>query len=1658
MKTKYLILAAVSILTIILAGTGQAYLGGFEAQDGYQPFFNDVKGYNAGQYGTNNSGPGGSPVVIPDNTGLWSRLDPVAPGFSYATGHQYRDRLYTNTSGASGLVSDLGLVLTTNHQGWTSAPLNYRYNLDSRDFNGAPVASSANSVVKVSFWWCAQMDQTVGSGYFGDEIKFFDSANKLSFRLGLTERNTGDKVTFWNGATMFESAITAAAGRYDRWDLTFNYVTKTVSADYFEFATSTLHTLVSNVPLADVTANGLDHLEFKTTPGVTNDKLMSVDDFSMEVIKDPDACMEISNGTIGCVPNPAGGFTYTYNFTVTNLSGQFVPNLLVPAVATVPNNGSVTLSPPVIPVNLANGASTTVSVTINGAVPDQQVCFRVALFNAQFSECCSEEICLEMPCVKFTQETIECAPGVTGVVNYSPTIVNTSGGPVKWIEFIPSTPGVQINPGQIDLGSLANNASASVGPLQITGAVPGSLVCFHVVLIDADLHHCCIEEHCIRIPDCGGVAVVLPPLPTGTPAKPCPQNADGGGVPPADCLTICNEKLICETQGAAGGAPCILYTFTVTNQSTFDISNLVFPSAAVTPSQVFFNPPLAPGQASTVTVKICGQPVGSFQFPIVALGLEQGECCSIKHDITLPNCHCLQVLQSSIECIGVDANGTFCYAWSATVQNLEPWIVDHAFLVPDVPSNVTFTPQYFSFPGIGQFGTTTLSSVIKAPGNPSSITFQITIHDANFDHCCAIPITVELPECCDCDITLNFAPTDPAGGQAAPLPAGVSLLNLQQDSSGKIGFPATPKPFPYVYMAASGRGTVVRIDANTGTVLGEFRTVPQSRGSAHSPSRTTVDRFGECWVGNRIDWLNTANVLTGSVMRIGLVIGGTRGNKVPKVGGGWTVTPSPTGQYLEGPFSYTSPSVVDRDGDGLIRTSSGLGDILNWDSANVGTNNTGGVSLADDEGIVTFTRTRAYGVRALAIDANNDLWVGGFPSQNVYGRISGTTGVADWSLAGPNPGIRNIGGGYGALIDANNVLWSVSREGSSSTYGVYRHDLAANVTTFVSAEGCYGIGIDLCDNSIWVSSVYASNETRGALNLVNKFVLRHFNAAGTFLGAYPQPRPAQGLSVDSNGHPFVSGVYYSPGEVWHYSPTGVLLATITGSNIGSTGTAVDHNGKIWVSDFMGDQALRMNPTTNSQEIAVPLGAGATPYNYSDMTGYVSLNAAGQFGMMQYMHDSKCPDTDWGRVSWQTLGEVQKSCTISVEVRASNNALNFPSTWTPVRSMQNFCGRGIKGQYLQVRVIFRRPAGCPPECNPQLCNLRIECCDDISHGPDGGGQGPVISVADVIYVKSGNPVGLRVFASDADGDAMTATLSREGYSASGVVVNGSVVFSVPLNPALLQAGAGREEFTVSVSDGVNASVELVTVVYGDLAPSITAPAGRSIKAFSGVMPDFRPEVVVYDDITPVDLLVITQSPPPGTVVGQGSAVVRLFVTDTAGNVGQSETYFEVAAVVSVGGVVNYQVVDPAASFSPVPVLDGASPDGISRTDFLVDGSVFSTSAGLMAAAPVQLPPGDHRIAFRVFNASGGSSESRPLMVYVLSTGTPEPLPALAIHTGPDGCQLTCTLAEGKTWNLMRSKDLTTWEFVETVTGTGEAITIPFTSAPGTTKEFFRLEEQ
>ncbi|MBY8852125.1 hypothetical protein K7G98_29190, partial [Saccharothrix sp. MB29] len=123
--------------------------------------------------------------------------------------------------------------------------------------------------------------------------------------------------------------------------------------------------------------------------------------------------------------------------------------------------------------------------------------------------------------------------------------------------------------------------------------------------------------------------------------------------------------------------------------------------------------------------------------------------------------------------------------------------------------------------------------------------------------------------------------------------------------------------FPYVNVAASARGTMVRIDVDTGEILGEWLSAPDGQG--RNPSRTTVDKLGNTWLSNR----NEAGGGQGSVTRVGVIRGGTRVH-----GDG---TPNPTGDHLVGPFSYNT--CEDRDQDGLFATSRGLGDIRPWTNA-----------------------------------------------------------------------------------------------------------------------------------------------------------------------------------------------------------------------------------------------------------------------------------------------------------------------------------------------------------------------------------------------------------------------------------------------------------------------------------------------------------------------------------------------------------------------------------------------------------------------------------------------------------------------------------------------------------------------------------------------------
>jgi streptogramin lyase len=491
------------------------------------------------------------------------------------------------------------------------------------------------------------------------------------------------------------------------------------------------------------------------------------------------------------------------------------------------------------------------------------------------------------------------------------------------------------------------------------------------------------------------------------------------------------------------------------------------------------------------------------------------------------------------------------------------------------------------------------------------------------------------------------------------------------------------KPKPFVWIACSSRGTVVRIDVNTGQIQGEYYTAPNNR--YRNPSRTTVDKFGSVWVANR----DESSGGQGSVTRIALIIGGTRCNA--------DGTPNPAGQYLKPPFDYST--AVDKNGDGLIKTSLGLGNILPWANAS-GVDHDGGVETAEDECIINYTRVTGTGTRTVAVDANNDVWVGGLGDLD-HEKISGVTGQ-------PVPGTQfNAGaGGYGGLIDGNGVLWS-ARGGSGLLRFVPNPTPppAGTWTALGSSGGDYGLGIDPQTGNIW-HSTYARD---------SRVYVRA--PSGAVLASYPQGNYyAQGVAVDGLGNVWIAHSVTGPATtVGHLRTTGLYVGTV-GTASGPSGVAVDANGKIWVACYYGNVAQRIDPNAGAVgaggfkvgavDMTVSLGANANPYNYSDMTGSVLLGALFQ-GSWNVVRNSGAAGTLWGIVSWTAAEPAGTD--LKVEVRASDNAANLPSTpFVEVGNGVPFCTANIVGQFIEARVSFT--GNITTKESPVLYDLTVASCD------------------------------------------------------------------------------------------------------------------------------------------------------------------------------------------------------------------------------------------------------------------------------------------------------------------------------------------------------------
>lgn len=459
---------------------------------------------------------------------------------------------------------------------------------------------------------------------------------------------------------------------------------------------------------------------------------------------------------------------------------------------------------------------------------------------------------------------------------------------------------------------------------------------------------------------------------------------------------------------------------------------------------------------------------------------------------------------------------------------------------------------------------------------------------------------------------------------------------------------------PFIWVP-NNNGTVSKVSTETGNELGRYMVAPHPD---CSPSRTTVDLDGSCWVGNR---------QAGTVVKIGL---------------------------------YEAGMWIDRNGDGICQTSQDLdhdgnisgSEILPWGQDECVLYEV--VLITGMEGTYApGTYPGAYdhdywgtAPRGLAIDANNNLWAGTSKTQKYY-YIDGSTGiilrtidVSPWGHCA-----------YGAVIDRYGVIWSSGNPGPD-IYLDTRTD-PPTISTWTADHFVYGVGLDYLDHLFgtgWCDNVFSKFD----------------------ISSPPSPPPvkewtkpttqscSRGIVATNDNNIWIANS--SSNTVTRYDNDGNLLATIP---VGSqpTGVAVDAAGKVWTCNIGDEYISRIDPNTNAVDLSKQIIGSGGHYTYSDMTGIISRTITTKIGTWTVIYDSGVQNTPWTTVSWTS--DEPNGTSVTVKVRSSNDGNNW-SEWENATNGE-MLSETPGGQYIQIESTLQIISG---DISPVLYDLTVESRD------------------------------------------------------------------------------------------------------------------------------------------------------------------------------------------------------------------------------------------------------------------------------------------------------------------------------------------------------------
>ncbi len=293
--------------------------------------------------------------------------------------------------------------------------------------------------------------------------------------------------------------------------------------------------------------------------------------------------------------------------------------------------------------------------------------------------------------------------------------------------------------------------------------------------------------------------------------------------------------------------------------------------------------------------------------------------------------------------------------------------------------------------------------------------------------------------------------------------------------------------FPYIWIANAAESTVSKLDTRTGKEVGRYAT-----GVGGNPSRTAVDKEGNCWVGNRA---------IGTVVKIAMT-GGIDKNGNGKID---------TSTDLNGNGVIDSNEILPWGKDEAILANTSVGNSINCIPRALAIDKKGliwvglynekrFVALNPDDGSFTGVSVNVYATPyGATIDKDGFLWTSGRGSGNVIDKIDTNKNIF--------VGTYDIGATpYGIVVDKQGIVWVASYEQSV----LVRFDPATNKYTHHKGNGANGrgVGVDR-DGNIWVA--YSGN------NWVDKFDSKGKYLASTNLASYGGSGPI-GIGVDSEGY------------------------------------------------------------------------------------------------------------------------------------------------------------------------------------------------------------------------------------------------------------------------------------------------------------------------------------------------------------------------------------------------------------------------------------------------------------------------------------------------------------------------------------------------------------